>query len=115
MLGEQSNKARHRHTANIQLAIQTPHSLHATVSSIFNQHSESEIQQHCANDLGLIKRMLHVQAMEHRDSALKLMEHWKKEAERQAQFAQVRDCRCADHEQLILKMMNTEVIDLASR
>ena len=29
------------------------------------------------------------QAMEHREAALRLVEHWKKEAERQAQFAQV--------------------------
>ena len=29
------------------------------------------------------------QALEHRDALLKLVEHWKGEAERQAQFAQV--------------------------
>jgi hypothetical protein len=27
--------------------------------------------------------------MEHREAALRLVEHWKREAERQAQFAQV--------------------------
>jgi hypothetical protein len=37
---------------------------------------------------------IHLQAMEHRESALKLAEHWKMEAERQAAFAQVRMLAC---------------------
>ena len=31
------------------------------------------------------------QALKHREAALRLVEHWKGEAERQAQFAQVGD------------------------
>ena len=35
------------------------------------------------------------QALEHREAALKLAEHWKEEAIKQARFAQVSTCACA--------------------